>query len=132
MGMIVDANIAKVLWHITKERIIILYTIVELREVNVSAKNIPYDLDASYLEEIWAGECPIFHISLSRNHKGRGSSNSAHLDRIDPNKGYVKGNVAWISGRANRIKYNASIEELKQIVDWMERVTTIPKGSTIK
>ena len=38
MGMIVDANIAKVLWHITKERIIILYTIVELREVNVSAK----------------------------------------------------------------------------------------------
>ena len=95
-------------------------------------KNIPYDLDASYLEEIWTGECPIFHTSLSRNHKGRGSSNSAHLDRIDPNKGYVKGNVAWISGRANRIKYNASIEELKQIVDWMERVTTIPKGSTIK
>ena len=36
-------------------------------------KNIPYDLDASYLEEIWTGECPIFHIALSRNHKGRGS-----------------------------------------------------------
>ena len=32
----------------------------------------------------------------------------------------------------DKIKYNASIEELKQIVDWMERVTTIPKGSTIK
>lgn len=43
-----------------------------------------------------------------------------------------KCNVAWISGRANRIKYDASIEELRQIVDWMERVTTIPKGSTIK
>ena len=47
-------------------------------------------------------------------------------------KGYIKGNVAWISGRANRIKYDASIEELRQIVDWMERVTTIPKGSTSK
>ena len=40
--------------------------------------------------------------------------------------------MAWISGRANRIKYDASIEELRQIVDWMERVTTIPKGSTSK
>ena len=95
-------------------------------------KNIPFDLDASYLEEIWTGECPIFHISLCRNHKGRGSSYSAHLDRFDPNKGYIKGNVTWISGRANRIKYDASIEELRQIVDWMERVTTIPKGSTSK
>ena len=95
-------------------------------------KNIQFDLDPEYLEEIWTGECPIFHVPLSRNHKGKGSTYSAHLDRFDPNGGYVKGNVAWISGRANRIKYDATIEELKQIVSWMERVTTIPKGSTPK
>ena len=95
-------------------------------------KNIPFDLDPEYLEEIWTGECPIFHVPLSKNHKGRGSTYSAHLDRFDPHKGYVKGNVTWISGRANRIKYDATIEELKQIVSWMERVTTIPKGSTPK
>ena len=93
-------------------------------------KNIPFDLEPSYLEEIWTNECPIFHTPLYKNYKGRGSSHSAHLDRFDPRKGYIKGNVAWISGRANRIKYDASIEELRKIVDWMERVTTISKEST--
>lgn len=57
---------------------------------------------------------------------------SAHLDRLGPNKGYVIGNVSWISGRANRIKYNATVEELRAIADWMERATTIPQGSTPK
>ena len=94
--------------------------------------NVPFDLDPDYLEEIWTGECPIFHVPLTHGSKGKGSVKSAHLDRFDPHKGYVKGNVAWISGRANRIKYDATLEELKQIVNWMERVTTIPKGSTPK
>lgn len=44
----------------------------------------------------------------------------------------VIGNVSWISGRANRIKYNATVEELRAVADWMERATTIPKGSTPK
>ena len=38
--------------------------------------------------------------------------------------------MTWISGRANRIKYDATLDELKQIVVWVERVTTIPQGST--
>ena len=93
-------------------------------------KGLPYDLDPEYLESIWTGTCPIFNVPISKNVKGIGSVNSAHLDRFVPEKGYVKGNVTWICGRANRIKYDATIEELKQIIKWMERVTTIPKGST--
>lgn len=62
--------------------------------------------------------------------KGRGSLNTAHLDRFDPKKGYIKGNVAWVSGRANRIKYDATLEELKSLVSWMEGATTISKEST--
>ena len=57
-------------------------------------KNIPYDLTPEYLAQIWTEMCPVFNIPLSLNHKGRGSFYSAHLDRIDPLKGYVKGNVA--------------------------------------
>lgn len=88
-------------------------------------KGIPFDLDAEYLESIWTGVCPIFNVELHKAVEGMGSHKSAHLDRLNPDLGYIKGNVSWISCRANRIKYNASIEELKQIVDWMERVTTI-------
>lgn len=34
------------------------------------------------------------------------------LDRIDPDKGYVKGNVEIISRKANVMKNDASVEEL--------------------
>ena len=91
------------------------------------SKNIPFNLTPDYLESIWTGTCPIYGYTLSRAAEGRGSCHSAHLDRIDPNKGYIVGNVAWISGRANRIKYNATAQELRKIADWMERATTIRK-----
>lgn len=44
----------------------------------------------------------------------------AELDRLVPSKGYVKGNVRWISRRANRIKSDATIDELKKILKYME------------
>jgi hypothetical protein len=95
-------------------------------------KGLEYNLTPEYLESIWTGKCPIFGYDLHYASKGMGSHQSAHLDRLDPNKGYIVGNVCWISGRANRIKYDATIEELRAIADWMERATTIPKGSTPK
>lgn len=54
----------------------------------------------------------------------RAPNQAAHLDRLDPKLGYTEGNVAWISARANRIKYDATTTELRQIADWMESVTT--------
>lgn len=95
-------------------------------------RNLPFDLTSEYLESVWTGYCPVFNIPLNiplKEAKGRGSSHTAHLDRYDPSLGYIPTNVAWISGRANRIKYDASLEELKKIVLWMEGATTIPKGS---
>ena len=95
-------------------------------------KGVEFNLTPEYLESIWTGICPVFNVPIERASHGRGSHHSAHLDRLDPNKGYVIGNVSWISGRANRIKYDATVEELRAIVDWMERATTIPKGSTLE
>jgi hypothetical protein len=89
-----------------------------------------FTLTEQDLKDMWTGLCPVFGIHISLGMKGKGSHQSAHLDRFNPDEGYTKENVAWVSGRANRIKYDASLEELKQIVQWMERATTIPKGST--
>ena len=36
-------------------------------------------------------------------------------------KGRHKGNVEWLSGRANRLKSNASAEELEKIVAHMKK-----------
>jgi hypothetical protein len=41
--------------------------------------------------------------------------NSPSLDRIDPSKGYVKGNVWIVSHRGNTIKNDATHDELKAI-----------------
>lgn len=63
--------------------------------------------------------CPVFGIKLEfGNMKLRDSSPS--VDRFIPELGYVPGNVAVISWKANKIKSNASFQELKQIADWME------------
>lgn len=48
------------------------------------------------------------------------SDASPTLDRIHPDIGYVPGNVMVISAKANRMKNNASLEELKALVIWME------------
>jgi len=42
------------------------------------------------------------------------------MDRIDSTKGYIKGNVKVISTRANTLKGDATIPELKVILKYME------------
>jgi hypothetical protein len=46
---------------------------------------------------------------------------SASFDRIDNSKGYVWGNVAAICRRCNRIKADASLNEIEAIAKYMRR-----------
>lgn len=45
---------------------------------------------------------------------------SPSLDRVVPLLGYVPGNILVISNRANRIKNNATIQELRTVADFFE------------
>lgn len=67
------------------------------------------------LEEINIPDiCPVFKIPFERKTRF-----SASLDKIDPSKGYVKGNVQVISKLANLMKSDASEEELKTFAKWI-------------
>lgn len=57
-------------------------------------------------------DCPYLGIPLiHRKYEGR-CFDSPSLDRIDPSKGYVKGNVEVVSELANRMKQDATKEQL--------------------
>jgi hypothetical protein len=55
--------------------------------------------------------CPILGIPLYFSN-GRWTDNSPTLDRLHNDKGYTPENVVVISHRANRLKSNASLQEL--------------------
>lgn len=63
--------------------------------------------------------CPVLGIPLVRQLGRQGGCDaSPSLDRIVPSLGYVPGNTVVVSRRANRIKTDASIEELEQVADF--------------
>lgn len=85
-------------------------------------KNIPHDIDSKYLDEIATDCCPVFGIEFvwGRQRKGHGpETNSPTLDRIIPELGYVRGNVVFISDKANRIKQEVTEKELYAVADWL-------------
>lgn len=55
--------------------------------------------------------CPVLGIKLEPG----SVYTRPELDRKDVSKGYVKGNVFIISGRANRLKMNATLDEIRNI-----------------
>lgn len=63
--------------------------------------------------------CPVFGVELKYG-AGRRQPHSASVDRIDPSKGYVKGNVHIISDRANRAKNDLTLDELRRLVAFCE------------
>lgn len=64
--------------------------------------------------------CPILNIPMKFGVKGP-SRNSPSLDRLDPTKGYVPGNVQVISFKANTMKNDATAEMLLDFASWVLR-----------
>lgn len=70
---------------------------------------IEYTIDLSELPR--PTHCPYLGIPLHYD-GGPKHANTASLDRIDPSKGYIHGNVQIISDLANRMKQNATKDQL--------------------
>lgn len=58
--------------------------------------------------------CPVLGTPLEPG-VGCSVDSSPTLDRIHPDRGYVPGNVIVVSNLANRIKTNASIEQIERV-----------------
>ena len=57
-----------------------------------------------------------------RTGAGAFAPDAPSADRIDPRKGYVRGNIQVISMKANAMKANATPEELRSFALWVLKV----------
>jgi hypothetical protein len=77
---------------------------------------IPFDLQP---EDVQVPDvCPVLGVPLVVGDRRFGASPS--VDRLIPEKGYVRGNVIVCSQRANRIKNDATLEELRRVLAFYE------------
>ena len=88
-------------------------------------KEVPFNLDKEYLISIFPKDwiCPILKIKMKPN---MGSNNvsrfSPSLDKIDPLKGYIKGNVRFVSLVANMMKLDATESELNDLLKHIQNI----------
>lgn len=81
---------------------------------------IPFDLTVEDLKP-YPLTCPVFKTPIDWCKTEQGPSNSSpSIDRMKPETGYVPGNVRIVSQKANRLKQNATKQELQAIVDYMD------------
>ena len=94
--------------------------------VNAKKKNVPFEISKEYLAKLFEeapNKCPILGIELkvndyspgAKDNKGDFRNNSYSVDRIVPELGYVEGNLIIVSDLANRIKNNATPDQIIQV-----------------
>lgn len=66
--------------------------------------------------------CPALGIELKPAVGGKIHDGSPTIDRINLNKGYVKGNVIVVSHKANRIKSNATPSEILKVAQFYSTI----------
>jgi len=72
--------------------------------------NLPFNLT---LEDLIVPEyCPLLNVKMER-----GTPYTPSIDRIIPSLGYVKGNIQIVSLKANLMKTNATLKELKSFCE---------------
>lgn len=76
--------------------------------------DLPFDLDEEFF--IVPETCPVLGVPLD----GRTRETCWSVDRLIPEKGYTKENCRIISMKANRLKNNASIEDLEKIIEYIK------------
>lgn len=87
----------------------------KIAELRCRARRIgvPFDLVESDL--VLPKICPIFGTPLVI---GGARNDAPSVDRIIPTKGYVRGNIVVVSNRANSLKRESTLAEMRRLVEF--------------
>jgi hypothetical protein len=86
--------------------------------------NLPFNLVEQDIKDIWPedNKCPALGIPFVTGDQKTKSYSSPNLDRIIPDKGYVKGNIQIVCGLANKIMSNATPDQVIQVGQYFKKV----------
>lgn len=103
--------------HITQKDFKLLWTNLK---ASAKKRDIPFSLSLSDMDTIGIPIlCPVLGIPL-QFHRGKVQDDSISFDRIDSTKGYTVDNVIVVCYRVNKLKSDASLEEMRQIIAFYE------------
>jgi hypothetical protein len=114
------------------------FTYIKNINANLRAKsrqrNIIYDIDANYLKSIFPadGLCPALGIKLEFGGSIKHRQNSPSVDRIFPAKGYVRGNLRWVSFLANAIMNQANADQILRVGNWLKDQGNLKRNPQVK
>lgn len=89
----------------------------KLAKARAKRSGVEFDIDIE--DVVIPTRCPILDIELYPG-VGKRSDNSPSLDRIDNSRGYVKGNVAVISWKANNLKKDLTEQHLELLLRYVK------------
>lgn len=97
--------------------------ILQVHKSLSKTKNIPcddFDILYNHLKPIFdTGKCERCGMIFQPGNDSL-RNYSPTLDRLIPNKGYVVGNIAVLCHDCNRRKQDMSVEEMKDLIRWVE------------
>lgn len=76
-------------------------------------KHLPFSITVA--DVVIPATCPVLGIPLDK----RDRNHAASIDEVVQGLGYVPGNITVISGRANRIKSDATVEDITKVLMYM-------------
>lgn len=103
--------------HLTSKDFKLLWR--QLRD-SANKRGIEFNLLPTDIDEIGIPiTCPVLGIPLAFN-RGCVQDNSISFDRIDSTKGYSKDNLIVVSYRVNKLKSDASLKEMRRMVEFYD------------
>ena len=96
---------------------------VVMANIRHRAKKQGLEFSITHKDIIIPEVCPVFKTPFVFGADGKttkANPNAPSVDRVDNTKGYTKDNIRIISYRANILKKNATLEELRGLVRYME------------
>jgi hypothetical protein len=97
-------------------------TIYNRLKGSAKSRGIPFNLSITDLNNLtYPITCPILGIPIRFN-RNKAEENSISIDRIDSSKGYEIDNIIVVSLKANKLKSNATKEELQKLSEFYKNL----------